>query len=244
VEGAARIEEEGQGPQGMEMPAESLARLQARYARSVRPMTLSDIDAVVEIHVTALPEYFLTSLGRKFLALYYREVVASKLGISLVFVRDGRVLGFVTGEFSPGRFYRELFLRRWLAFGFRTLAAVVRRPVILVRIARELWHRVEAPRSEDVARLASLAVLPEVEGRGYGLALVAAAIEHVRRHGGTVIRLEVKQENQSLLDAYRRMGFQAAGTFAKSPSETLIEMTYTLPKVAEGEKREEKRDAR
>ncbi|HKS96061.1 MAG TPA: hypothetical protein VJV74_08000, partial [Terriglobia bacterium] len=88
VEGAARIEQEGKGPQGREMPAQSLARLQARYAHSIRPMTLSDVDAIVQIHTAALPDYFLTSLGRKFLALYYREVVHSKLGISLVFDRD------------------------------------------------------------------------------------------------------------------------------------------------------------
>jgi|GEM_PF-1237196 len=214
------------------MAAESLARLQAKYARSVRTMTLSDVDAVVHIHATALPDYFLTSLGPRFLALYYREVVRSPLGISLVFVRDGRVVGFVTGELRPGTFYRQLFLRRWFAFGFYALGAAMRRPRILLRIGRELGHRVEAPRGEEVARLASLAVLPEVAGRGYGLALVAAAIGHIRRRGGTVILLEVKQENQALLDAYERIGFKPAGSIAKSPTETLTKMTYTLPQVA------------
>src|SRR5579863_3395618 len=202
------------------MAAESLARLQAKYARSVRTMTLSDVDAVVHIHATALPDYFLTSLGPRFLALYYREVVRSPLGISLVFVRDGRVVGFVTGELRPGTFYRQLFLRRWFAFGFYALGAAMRRPRILLRIGRELGHRVEAPRGEEVA------------GRGYGLALVAAAIGHIRRRGGTVILLEVKQENQALLDAYERIGFKPAGSIAKAPTETLTKMTYTLPQVA------------
>ena len=229
MEGAARIEQEGKGPQGREMPAQSLARLQARYAHSIRPMTLSDVDAIVQIHTAALPDYFLTSLGRKFLALYYREVVHSKLGISLVFERDGRVAGFVTGEFRPGAFYRQLFLRRWFAFGFHALAAAVRRPRIVLRMARELGNRVEAPRGEDVARLASLAVLHEFEGRGYGLALVAAAIGHIQHHGVTLVLLEVKQENEALIDAYQRLGFRPAGSVAKSDTETLIKMTYTLP---------------
>jgi ribosomal protein S18 acetylase RimI-like enzyme len=232
VERAARIEEKGKGPQARELPSKSLTRLQARYARSIRPMALTDVAAVVQIHTTALPDYFLTSLGRKFLALYYREVVRSKLGISLVFVRDGRAVGFVTGEFRPGTFYRQIFLRRWFAFGFYALASVVRRLRILLRIVRELGNRVEAPRDKDVARLASLAVLPEFEGRGYGLALVAAAIEHIQRHGATLVLLEVKQENQALIDAYQRMGFKPAGTVAKSPTETLIKMTYTLSKGA------------
>lgn len=217
------------------MAAESLARLQARYARSVRAMALADVDAVVQIHSTALPDYFLTSLGPKFLALYYREVVRSRLGISLVFVRDGGVVGFVTGELRPGTFYRQLFLRRWFAFGFYALGAVMRRPRILPRIVRELGHRVEAPRGEDVARLASLAVLPKVAGRGYGLALIAAGIDHARRCGATSIRLEVKRENQTLIGAYQRMGFKVAGSAVKSPVETLIEMTYTIPRAASGD---------
>lgn len=208
-----------------------LLQLQAR-ARHVRPMTSADVEAVVDIHLAGMPGYFLTSLGPRFLKLYYREVINSKLGISLVLDRAGRVLGFVTGEFGPGRFYRRLIVRRGSAFGFYALAAVLRRPGILARMWRQVFERVEATSSAEVARLASLAVVPEAEGRGYGLVLIAAAIDEIRRRGGSAVVLEVREDNPTLIQAYERMGFvitrQTARSTGKSTGESRVEMRYSL----------------
>jgi ribosomal protein S18 acetylase RimI-like enzyme len=223
-----RVDDATEVERARSIPGRNLDRLKAKYARSVRPMALEDVGAVVGVHVAALPDYFLTSLGPKFLALYYAEVVRSKLGISFVFERDGRILGFAAGEFSPGRFYRELFLRRCFAFGFYALKATARRPAILLRIARALFQRFEAPTGDDVARLASLAVIPDVEGRGYGLVLIAACIEQIRRRGGAAILLEVKKDNDSLIQAYLRMGFKAVREIPKAPGEVLVELRYSV----------------
>ena len=196
-------------------------------------MALEDVDAVVDIHLAGMPGYFLSSLGRRFLSLYYREVVSSKLGISLVLARDGRVLGFATGEFGPGKFYRRLLVRRGFVFAFYALGAIARRPKILVRMWRQVFERVEAPDSEKVARLASLGVVPEAEGRGYGLVLIAACIDEIRRRGGSAVVLEVLKDNPSLIQAYERMGFavtrQSAKSTGKSSSDSRVEMRYSLP---------------
>ncbi|HLW79246.1 MAG TPA: hypothetical protein VKU44_06565, partial [Terriglobia bacterium] len=125
----------GAEPKPNDETSRTLRQLQAR-TRHVRPMALADVDAVVEIHMAGMPGYFLTSLGPRFLRLYYREVVRSRLGISLVLARDNRVLGFATGEFGPGKFYRRLLARRGLAFGFYALTALARRPAILARMWR------------------------------------------------------------------------------------------------------------
>ena len=195
-------------------------------------MALADVDAVVDIHMAGMPGYFLTSLGRRFLSLYYRDVVRSKQGISMVLARDGRVLGFATGEFGPGKFYRSLLVRRGLAFGFCALGAVVRRPAILARMWRQVFERIEAPASEKVARLASLAVVPDAEGRGYGLVLIAACIEAICRRGGSAVVLEVLKDNPTLIQAYERMGFaitrETARSTGKSTGESRVEMRYSL----------------
>ena len=195
---------------------------------SVRPMALEDVGAVVEIHLAAFPAYFLTSLGPEFLALYYAEVVRSRLGIGFVFARDGRVLGFVAGEFSPGEFYRGLFLRRWYAFGFHALKAVATCPAILRRIARQVSQRLDAPRSENVVRLASLAVAPEEQGRQSGRALVAAFIEHVRKRGGRTIVLEARKEDPSVIQFYEQMGFKPVGGIARTPGDAPVELSYAI----------------
>jgi len=191
-------------------------------------MALADVDAVVEIHMAGMPGYFLTSLGPRFLRLYYREVVRSRLGISLVLARDNRVLGFATGEFGPGKFYRRLLARRGLAFGFYALTALARRPAILARMWRQVFERVEAPASPKVARLASMAVRTEVEGRGYGLVLIAACIDEIRRRGGSAVVLEVLKDNASLIQAYERLGFAITRQTGKRPGEARVEMRCPL----------------
>ena len=210
------------------MTVGSFDRLQAKYARSVRSMALADVGAVVDIHVAAFPGYFLTSLGPRFLALYYAQVVRARLGIGLVFARDGRVLGFAAGEFSPGRFYRELFFRRSLVFAFYALKAVAKKPSILLRMARQVVQRVEAPASDDVARLASLAVTPEEQEHGYGRVLVAAFIEHVRDRGGKAVLLEARKENQTFVQFYEQMGFEVVRELTRAPGEVLVELRYTV----------------
>lgn len=203
--------------------------LQAR-ARHVRPLTLADVDAVVAIHLAGMPGYFLTSLGPRFLRLYYCEAIQSKGGIGLALERDGRVLGFATGEFGPGSFYRRLLLRRGLAFGLCALGAALKRPGILARMWRQVFERVGAPASPEVARLASLAVVPEAEGRGYGLVLIAACIDEIRRRGGSAVVLEVLKDNPRLVQAYERMGFVITRQteYSGSPGESRVEMRYSL----------------
>lgn len=215
---------------GIERAPRSLASGDAgRHQKgSVRPMALEDVVAVVDIHVAAFPGYFLTSLGPRFLALYYAQVVRAKLGIGLVVARDGRVLGFAAGEFSPGRFYRELFWRRCLAFGFYALKAVARKPSILLRMTRQVFQRVEAPTSDNVARLASLAVAPEEQEHGYGRLLVSGFIERVNDRGGKTILLEARKENQTVVQFYLLMGFKVVREVTQAPGEVLVELRYAV----------------
>ncbi len=196
--------------------------------RHVRPMRQEDVETVVDIHIAGFPGFFLTSLGRKFLLLYYSEVIRSQLGIAFVYTREGRILGFAAGYFNPGKFYLRLFLRRAFAFAFYSLRAVANQPLIIPRIIRSVLMRFGAPKNENVAELASLAVLPNEEGRGYGLAIIAACIEHIKRKGGKSIVLDVLKENQSLIQAYQRMGFKVEGEVAKPNSEILVKFRYQI----------------
>ena len=208
-------------PAGIEVVREYLRRM---AGRSVRPMTLEDVGAVVQIHRTALPGFFLTSLGPKFLALYYAAVVRSDLGISLVFVRQGQVRGFAVGTLDPRRFYRQLFKRRCLAFGWYSLGALARRPRILQRMARAVLDRLGAPHGPEAARLASLAVAPEEQGRGFGLALMVAWIERARELGARRVALEVMKDDQNLIRAYEQLGFRPVRETRKPLAEPMLEL--------------------
>lgn len=63
-----------------------------------------------------------------------------------------------------------------------------------------------------VLGIAGLAVDPRARGRGVGAALLAAAEQFTREHGGRKLSLRVLSTNEPALRLYERAGFQREGT--------------------------------
>lgn len=72
---------------------------------------------------------------------------------------------------------------------------------------------------EATSSLEKLAVIPWSRNRGYGGALMAYAVEEVRRAGGGAICIGATYENRKLVRWYERQGFNITGTreFAHLP---------------------------
>ena len=62
------------------------------------------------------------------------------------------------------------------------------------------------------ARILSIAVAPELRGRGIATRLVGHALDRFRRQGIERVRLEVRPWNQSAVRVYTRAGFKEMGT--------------------------------
>ncbi len=62
-----------------------------------------------------------------------------------------------------------------------------------------------------VARLYSLATIPEARGQGVGSALLAAADRLARRQRCNALRLEVRVDNPGAIRLYERLGFHRIG---------------------------------
>lgn len=54
----------------------------------VREISIKDINVLVAIHKRAFPDFFLTSLGDRFLLLYYKTVKKNNQGILLGYYRE------------------------------------------------------------------------------------------------------------------------------------------------------------
>jgi [ribosomal protein S18]-alanine N-acetyltransferase len=70
-------------------------------------------------------------------------------------------------------------------------------------------------RVAPVARLYSIAVVPELAGRGLGLALLAAAEDAAAARGCTALRLEVHVANAPAIGRYQKSGFRLIGRRAR-----------------------------
>ncbi len=64
----------------------------------------------------------------------------------------------------------------------------------------------------SLARLYSLAVDPELRGRGVGSVLIAAAEESAVAHDCIYLRLEVRQDNATAIRLYEKLGYKRIGS--------------------------------
>jgi len=65
-----------------------------------------------------------------------------------------------------------------------------------------------------VARLYSIATLPEARGHGVADALMAAVERTARRRGYTALRLEVRSDNPAAIKLYAKRGYLEFGGYA------------------------------
>jgi len=182
----------------------------------IRTLKAEDVAAVVMIHQNAFPGFFLTFLGPRFLKEFYAAFLQESTSIALV-DRDsesGRILGFVVGTIQPSGFFKRLLKRRWWAFCFASLGALMRKPASAPRVLRALFYRGSPPGGHDRALLSSIAVDPGSGGRGLGKALVESWVEEVRKRGmpGCYLTTDAVG-NEPVNRFYERCGWKVESTY-------------------------------
>jgi len=102
---------------------------------TVRLATEADLPQVIEVHLMAFPGFFLTRMGRPFLALLYRGFMQSASGVFLVACNDDEaaapIVGFVAGTLQPQSFFRRLLSSQWFRFGLVSLWPLLRQPRVV-----------------------------------------------------------------------------------------------------------------
>ncbi len=178
----------------------------------ITEMKLSDLDAIVAIHVQAFDGFFLTRMGPRFLCAYYQAVLDFDASISLVAydTESARALGFAVGFREPQGFY-AFFKQRRKRMLPAILRAVVLDPGLVPQILRNM-RRVEAQADQpvDAVELSSIAVsTPE---RGVGGVLLEAFADKARSEGAHRLTLTTDAKgNDPVRGFYEARGFTLDG---------------------------------
>lgn len=175
----------------------------------IRPMKANDIEVAVSVHLASFPGFFLSFLGPRFLSLFYSGICTAQEGIAFVYLNDAGVpAGFVAGTSNPGGFYSRLLKRDWLKFALASIIPVLRKPSVIGRVARAVFHPSDNPIGDDVAGLFSIGVLPELQGTGAGKRLVQAFLGVARERGCKKVFLTTDRDSNDAVNSfYRKLGF-------------------------------------
>lgn len=128
---------------------------------NIRPATLEDIPALVEIEDRS---FDIDRLSRR----NFRHILSKGHATTLLAEIDGKTAGYVMVLYNRGT---------------------------------------------SVARLYSIAVLPEARGKGLGLALADAAEEAAMENGDAYLRLEVHPNNRASKELFVRLGYHQFGIY-------------------------------
>jgi ribosomal protein S18 acetylase RimI-like enzyme len=197
----------------------------------LRSMKPEDVNAVVRLHVSAFPGFFLTLLGARFLRVFYERFPADTSAIAIVAVDETEhVLGFVVGASNPSGFYRRILKRYWIRFALAAAPTVARRPSIAGRVAQALRHPGANPAGDRVAGLFSIAVGPDSQGRSVGRILLSEFLSSARARGCTAVQLTTDANANERTNAfYRAGGFEILRSFRTREGRAMHEYQLTWP---------------
>lgn len=197
---------------------------------AVRPMAKTDVDLVVATHLSAMPDFFLTTLGGGFLRMYYGALIDDPTAIACVAVGDsGAVAGFAVGSTNPSGFYRRLLVRRWPAFALASVPGIVKHPRAVSRILRAIRYPGSQPQGDDLDGLYSIGVLPDVQGHGVGRRLVSTFLDEARERGSSAVYLHADAEGNDGWNALlQKMGWGLEKTFTTPEGRKMNEYWFVL----------------
>lgn len=186
----------------------------------------ADAAALARLHATSIDSGFLPRLGLPFLRRLYESMIGYTGAVVLVADDGHQQVGFVAGVEDVAAFYRH-FLR---ARGSSAAIAALPRLLNPSNLSRA-WETFRyGGQSEGVAaELISMAVVPQRRGEGLGIRLGERLLTELHARGLGRVRVVVGADNARAIAAYRRMGFEDAGTLEVHAGEPSLMLMWSAP---------------
>lgn len=188
----------------------------------IEDLRKNHISQVVDLHIEAFADSFLTQLSRDFLTILYEEF--SRSGFGYVFLENGNVAGFLAGIFSSADiFYRDIIKNNIFRLSILLLRSVIRNPIliksILNRGTRLIFKKkpfyIESLPEYDqlihsrdvVASALTMSVSQKYRGRGIASQLWTHLLHDLPKKGVEAIIASVQSDNTITNKFYKKRGF-------------------------------------
>ena len=193
------------------------------------------IQQIVDVHMQAFPNFFLTFLGPRFLKEFYSSFTYDSAGIGFVAedAETGEVIGAIVGPLIPEGYFKRLLKKRWWAFCLASISAVIKKPAVVKRLFRAVFYRGEAPTGNKRALLSSIAISPDYQNKGIGKILVERWMEEVRKRGALGCFLTTDADNNDKINCfYQRLGWKIESTYTTPEGRVMNRYVLDLPEKA------------
>ena len=185
------------------------------WKRKIRPFRDADIPQVADIHLIALGEDLVATLGRRFLerALYPTMLHPASTGFGFVQAQNGMVVGFIVGMLDASAFHRTLVRTQWHECLLATARKCLKGGKDLLQVIRRVRHLSSGSASETGGKLFTIAIDEAYQGRGMAVKLTQAFLDHCRSHGMSHCHVSTSRDNRAACRLYEHLGFREEREF-------------------------------
>ncbi|MET1253600.1 GNAT family N-acetyltransferase [Aliikangiella maris] len=195
----------------------------------VRRLNSEDLDAIVKIHSSAFPDFFLTALGARFLTKYYSFYLDDK-HVALVCIDGVEIMGFAVGSHNIEEFYCELSNRKMYflpsillnVFNWQLWSKIFKRAMSIIFKKRVNDDKVNL---KGYCELTSIGVSADHQNKGVGKTLLNAFEVVCFESECAGIYLTTDQDNnESVIEFYKRSGYDIFKEFKQGKSRVMLIM--------------------
>lgn len=189
-----------------------------------------DLLSASKIFLAAFPEsiehYFDRPPSAKTVELVFRTMLKAEPEAFFVAECQEQVVGYIFAPTNLSRLWiaavGEFFTFRWvyllltghLKLSCKSLWRLLNNKLSFIFAAKDQFP--------VKARILSIAISPEFQGKGLGKQLLATALEYLDRKQVGAVRLEVRPVNVAAISLYQSFGFQRVGSTYDAQGEWLI----------------------
>ena len=176
------------------------------------PLDLDHVDQVVRLHCASLTG-LLSNLGEAATRAFYVGCVSAGSAAGFVYLREGKIHGFVLGSVHPDELKRAVVRSNPAGTLAGLFLGILRRPLALVSLLKSFKGPDEGSYNLRGPELTYLAVSAECRGGGIGGGLVDRFTQVMREAGISAYELSVDDNNERGVAFYEGKGFKLVGRY-------------------------------
>lgn len=195
-----------------------------------RTINKNEYSFLVDIHIKAFKDFFLTSLGRAFLTTYYKACLNNKESIGICAVDDkNQIVGFGVGCVLSKGYHTRLVKKNLFKFLIQGILILYLKPKALFRLAYNL-DKNNVPNDDGYyAELLSIGVSPEIKSTGTGKEIIIKFEEEAIKKGCKKIALTTDLENNDhVISFYKKSGYKVYYEFTTYPNRRMYKFIKLL----------------
>ncbi len=193
---------------------------------TTRAISSFDIDRIIEIHMEAFTDFFLTTLGKSFLKTYYKSFISNEEGVAICACnKDNIILGFSVGALNGKGFHRRLILKNIISFGVQFIKILAIYPSALIRLFKNMDKQTTKKIEGKYSELLSIGVCNQAKGKGIGNALLKRFELEIQLKSVKIIILTTDYlSNENVVKFYQKAGYDIYSEFNTFPNRKMYKM--------------------